>query len=806
LTNWLYRSALLFGAFLGLAVPLGAATFTVTTDARVGPGSLNQAILDANANPGPDTIVFAIPGDGVHVIDIANDLPEILHPVVIDGYTQPGASPNTNPPGQGFNTVLKIEIRGQMGTDYPPCLTYRSPGEHTQGAGIRGLAINGCPQNLFVWQADHVSIDGNFIGTDASGTVVQPPGNFSGIEIRSSSSVDVTSNLVAGNTYGIDLDGATFTTVTGNLVGTDVGGSIPLQNSFGIRLVDGDGNSGNVTIGGTTPAERNVISGNAQGISAACGNSGVCAPIRILGNFVGTDVTGTKPLGNANGMFVGAGVVEVTGNIIADGSIGLEIDACDALIAVHGNFIGTDATATRELGNRLHGILVDPTGIAVIGSITPGEGNVVAHNGHALGPTGAPAREEPSGILVFAPAIAIRGNRIFDNRSLGIDLFPEGVTLNDPGDGDVGANGMTLQNFPIITSVVPGTTTTHIEGSLNSMPSQFFAIDLYASAACPRHPNDLLQGETYLGTVPVNTDGSGNVTFTTDVPVVLAAGQPVTATATDAQTNTSEFSQRIVLSVDPPSGPAGVGAGATISGMLFEPGAAVTVGGVPASDVVLVDAQTITATMPALAPGTVHDVTVALPSGLDGALAYGWLADFLDVPASQLFHDFVVRLVRSGVATGVGGGNYGVDQPTLRQQMAVFLLKAEHGGCYAPPPCTGVFADVPCPSPFADWIEELAAEGISAGCGGGDYCPQAPVRRDQMAAFLLKAEYGATYVPPSCTGIFSDVLCPSTFADWIEELAAEQITGGCGGGDYCPLNATTRGQMATFVTKTLSIP
>jgi hypothetical protein len=113
---------------------------------------------------------------------------------------------------------------------------------------------------------------------------------------------------------------------------------------------------------------------------------------------------------------------------------------------------------------------------------------------------------------------------------------------------------------------------------------------------------------------------------------------------------------------------------------------------------------------------------------------------------------------------------------------------------------------VPCPSPFADWIEALAAEGVTAGCGGGNYCPQNPVRRDQMAAFLLKAEHGSTYAPPSCTGVFPDVPCPSTFADWIEQLAAEQITGGCGGGNYCPSNPNTRGQMAVFVTKTFSLP
>ena len=137
--------------------------------------------------------------------------------------------------------------------------------------------------------------------------------------------------------------------------------------------------------------------------------------------------------------------------------------------------------------------------------------------------------------------------------------------------------------------------------------------------------------------------------------------------------------------------------------------------------------------------------------------------------------------------------------------MAVFLLKARHGLCYVPPHCAGTFPDVACPSTFADWIEALAAEGITGGCGGGNYCPTTPVRRDQMAVFLLKAEHGSGYTPPDCAGTYADVPCPSTFANWIEQLAAENVTGGCGGGNYCPLSNNTRGQMAVFITKTFGL-
>jgi S-layer homology domain len=140
--------------------------------------------------------------------------------------------------------------------------------------------------------------------------------------------------------------------------------------------------------------------------------------------------------------------------------------------------------------------------------------------------------------------------------------------------------------------------------------------------------------------------------------------------------------------------------------------------------------------------------------------------------------------------------------------MAVFLLKAEHGPHYTPPACRGIFPDVPCSSPFAVWIEQLHEEGITAGCNGQDYCPGNPVTRAQMAVFLLKTEHGSAFTPPACTGIFADVECiptPAFAVNWIERLFYENITGGCGGDDYCPSNPNTRGQMAVFIVKTFGL-
>jgi hypothetical protein len=180
-------------------------------------------------------------------------------------------------------------------------------------------------------------------------------------------------------------------------------------------------------------------------------------------------------------------------------------------------------------------------------------------------------------------------------------------------------------------------------------------------------------------------------------------------------------------------------------------------------------------------------------------------ASFGDVPTSDPFYLYVEEVFHNEVTAGCGGNSYCPTRAVTRSQMAVFLLKAEHTAAYVPPACTGIFADVPCPGPYADWIERLSGEGITAGCGGTNFCPDAPVTREQAALFLLKAKNGSSHVPPPCTGTFADVPCPSPFADWIEELAADGITGGCGGANYCPVSPNSRGQLAAFLVKTFGL-
>ena len=182
-------------------------------------------------------------------------------------------------------------------------------------------------------------------------------------------------------------------------------------------------------------------------------------------------------------------------------------------------------------------------------------------------------------------------------------------------------------------------------------------------------------------------------------------------------------------------------------------------------------------------------------------------ASFSDVPTADIFYKFIETIFHNGVTGGCGGTGYCPTNPALRKQMAVFLLKARYGPGYVPPAAAGIFTDVPQANLFAPWIEDLYNRGITGGCSVSPlmYCPDNTVLRQQMAVFLLKTLEGASYVPPACVGVFGDVPCPSTFAPWIEELSDRAIAAGCGGGNFCPTNPNTRGQMAVFLTKTFGL-
>jgi hypothetical protein len=732
------------------STPLAATTFTVTNTADSGPGSLRDALTSAqNCSGAPHTIAFDVPAgsltNGVAVIAPATPLPAITCATTIDGTTQTTNQGNTNDVTLGAGGTVGTGADGVAGTGDEPTLPQLNGPE----VEIDGSALTGA---ILVIQASDVTV---------RGLSLHGGGDFSGVGTGS------------GN---IDVQSGSGTVIEGNVIGaaatsyTNPGGAAQTQNNL-IRTVGGS----NITIQNNLlgfARWRSILTFNPTDTVTIQGNE-------FTGSFDGIDYSspGVGPVGT----------ITVERNLFHD-----FVDNGSGS-SIFGIFYtqegGSSAIEDNTFERAGYAIILDPRRPVVI------QHNVIA--------------DGTAGIIVTAPAVApmpvtISENSIHDDAGLGIDLAPGGVTPNDIADADAGPNG--VQNFPIIQTVEhlgPSGGSTRVVGSLNSTPSTTFDLEFFANGSCLTFPRDFLEGETFIGATEVTTDGSGIASFDVTFPVVTAAGTRISATATDPAGNTSEFSQRIIFSISPASGPAEGGTPVTVSGTNFVDPTTIAFGAV-AADVTFVSDQQLTTTSPALPPGTVHDVTAQTPANI-GVLEKGWVADFLDVPAAHQFHAFVTTLVANGITVGVGGGNYGVDQPTLRQQMAVFLLKARHGLCYTPPACQGVFGDVACPSTFADWIEALAAEGITGGCGGNNYCPTSPVRRDQMAVFLLKAEHGSGYTPPACAGVFADVACPSAFADWIEALAAEGITGGCGGGNYCPLSNNTRGQMAVFITKTFNL-
>jgi uncharacterized repeat protein (TIGR01451 family) len=270
----------------------------------------------------------------------------------------------------------------------------------------------------------------------------------------------------------------------------------------------------------------------------------------VQGNFVGTDVTGTLDRGNGAGVTIIAGSGNLVGgttaserNLISGNTIGLNLDG--TLNVIQGNYIGTDISGTLALGGII-GIAVSQENANnnMIGGISAGAGNLIAFNQVGIGleqTVGDPFGD-------FSTGVGILGNRIHSNEGpipaaqwLGIDLGPssqQGVTPNDPGDADVGPNN--LQNFPVLTGVVRSVGNTTISGTLNSIANQTYRLEFFSNSACD--PSGHGEGETFLGAATTTTNGSGNATFTVNLPILIPPIAYVTSTATDPGNNTSEFS------------------------------------------------------------------------------------------------------------------------------------------------------------------------------------------------------------------------------------------------------------------------
>jgi len=526
----------------------------VTNTNNFGAGSLDAAIDAANITPGLDTIVFNIPGAGVHTIRPTARMLTPTEPVIIDGYTQPGASANTL--ATGNNAVLLIEIDGTDMAAFEPVFAF---GPDSSGSTVRGLVINRMPFHAFLIGPGFLglsngnTISGNFIGTDPTGTtVLDGDTNFRISVAGSSNTIGGTTPaarniIVGGGTFGsgqIRLEeGGGSNVVQGNYMGTNAAGTaalLPPSPNNAILVLRPDN-----TIGGSAPGAGNVIVASNIGIFL---NSGANSNF-IQGNLIGTNATGTAALGGGIGISTEnnptnntiGGSAPGAGKLISFGGIGIALGDGSTGTIVQGNLIGTDITGTMPIGNGC-GILVFASNSGSIGGTGAGEGNIIAFNG-------------TQGVVIGSGAQGWRilGNSIFSNGNLGIALsanFACAVgtppTVNDAGDSDTGANN--LQNFPVITSASLDAGNVIISGTLNSTPSTTFRVEFFANASCNASGNG--EGQTVLGFTNVTTDGSGNASFGPLVSAVPSGQTVFTSTATDPGNNTSEFSQ--CLAAPPP--------------------------------------------------------------------------------------------------------------------------------------------------------------------------------------------------------------------------------------------------------------
>jgi hypothetical protein len=576
-----------------------ADTFPVTTTAESGPGSLKQAILDANGHGGADVISFNISGAGVHTItpSFANQLPPITDSVTIDGSTQPG-----------FAGTPLIEISGAIVTNNGNALVIAAGAPLTT---IRSLVINHGWSSGILLQASNCVIEACFIGTDptgtsASGNTIGVGTNFGNVVTgcRIGGTAATARNLISGNSTGILLNsGATNNLVQGNFIGTDISGDNSLANAVGVDLRDS-----NNTVGGNSIAARNIIAGGNNG-SMGVSVSNASASV-IQGNFIGTDRTGTKAFSFSDGIFLSSGATNTQiggltstpgippGNVISGARAGggsghgIVVAIGVSFNIIQGNLIGTDATGTKALGNGVDGIQISgmnntvgggnpmarnvisgnaANGVALGNNNTVVSGNVIQNNfigtkidGSSLlgnggngvlavasmnnsvggastsgnviaGNGGAGVSVDVSGGPVAG--LIIRGNSIFSNGGLGIDLNANGVTLNDAGDVDTGGNS--LQNYPIINAVTVSAPNVNIVGALHSEASKTYRLEFFGNSQTD--PSGFGEGQTLLGFADATTDVSGNASYNLTFPVP-AATATYSATATDPLGNTSEFS------------------------------------------------------------------------------------------------------------------------------------------------------------------------------------------------------------------------------------------------------------------------
>ena len=536
-----FRSTLSLESLEDRCVPT---TFKVLNTLDDGADSLRQAIVSANNNPGPDLITFQI-DTGAQQITLLTPLPAITDPVTIDGSSQQGP--------QGKPLILL------NGASIPAEVVATGLEIDTTDSLVKSLIVSGFSTGITVGGFGSTGVTGNqiescYLGTDATGMAAL--GNGNGIRVASDAHNNTIGGVGLGNVISGNSDrglvitdaGTSANVVEGNLIGVAADGLTALGNGRGLVLAGGAANN---QIGGTAAGMGNVISGNVD-FGVTLSDAGTTGNV-FQGNLIGTDASDTQAVPNTGeGMLItadgnkvggtdpGAGNV-ISGNSNPDGANGLSIQG-NANI-VQGNWIGTDKGVTLNLGNFGYGVDLRPgSHNNIIGGTAAGAGNLIAFNGEG----GVRVREQ---LEVGSSQNTIRGNRIFQNQGLGINLAggvedANAVTANDALDADSGPND--LQNYPTLTSARPiPLLRDRDRHTAKCAASATYTIDFYASGLAD--PSGFGEGQVYLGSVDVTTNPDGQGSFTAILPPVELGLNVITATATDANGSTSEFSATLAL-------------------------------------------------------------------------------------------------------------------------------------------------------------------------------------------------------------------------------------------------------------------
>ena len=543
-----------------------------TADSIVGDGNcddgtvdhnctLRAAIQEANVHAGADTINFNLSGianftnggQNGYTIALSNSLPQITSPITIDGYSQANAVANSAVAPAPFDGTLLVEIDGSLLDNASPgtsesCVLF---GGGADASIIKGLVINKCGGNGIILEtANHVTIAGNYIGTDPTGLIDEGNGRDnvtqcvgSGIGGFSSNHITVGGtnpedrNIVAGNqcddmfigNEANNVNPSSNNIIQGNYVGLGSNGLTALPSGWapGSGNAILMGNSHDDLIGGTTSGAINVVGSSKEfGMSFRYG----CSATTIQGNYIGTDYTGNATVTHANGTgnintgvhifdissggtspshdFLVGGSTSAARNVIAGNSnsaggwvaSGVEIKDGSYNNTVSGNYIGVGANGTTALGNQGVGVLIHDNGSDnnLIGGSTPQEANIVAHNGEA----GIVVGDYSSAAL---SNVSLLGNSIFDNGNLGIDLGKDGVSANDSLDSDTGPNN--LLNFPMYSNVSESSGNTTVDYWLDA-PAGDYRVEFFSNTTADTSGNG--EGQTYLGFANITSAGTGS--------------------------------------------------------------------------------------------------------------------------------------------------------------------------------------------------------------------------------------------------------------------------------------------------------